>query len=641
MREPDDTVPHTTGKSNPLPASPHPKIVEFAGSKGLPIELLEETSFQYNARLERFYYDWTGPGSQRTIGKRIRAENPAPGESRFKWSEKDFSPDWPFCVPSVWDRGSRELALVVEGETDTMTAAAWGIPALGTPGATFWKPEWWEYLRGFERVVVVVEPDPGGVGLLKAVAGSRPIGAPPLYAVAPKFRPWNCKDLNDLHLSGFGPADLADMPAWQVITADPADRRGIVDLIAQRLENSRRDGDDGDYKALCPFHEDTDGNNFDFGPNGGGCFNPGCPSMESLPPGKTMYDWSFIVRLAAMLGIALVQTEEPTGRLITAHDFLQIDMPPRQWFWDGILWKGALGVIGARAKHGKSTLCLHLLRALAEGSDFLGRPTSATSGVYLNFELADDLLQELLRDILRDAPPEAMSRIHISQELSCRAQGESIPTFIERLGDFIPEDTGLAVIDTARGAFRLEGEAEYRPGDVGAMLRGLGELAHRRGIAILVVHHFRKGATGDFEDISGSGEWLASPDVMLSWSAELPEDDDALIVGELRVLGRIKPVKPITVSLSPKACVTCDQKTVVRLTDQERLVLAWIDKLGEATVPDVACSINCSERTVDRHVKRLLIKGVIYESGTKTGPGAGKPAKCYSSMPKGSIEVIT
>ncbi len=64
--------------------------------------------------------------------------------------------------------------ILVEGESDTHAMWHAGLPAIGIPGASSWKPDWWELLEtDWERVLVWVEDD-AGVNLLRSIVESAP-----------------------------------------------------------------------------------------------------------------------------------------------------------------------------------------------------------------------------------------------------------------------------------------------------------------------------------------------------------------------------------------------------------------------------------------------------------------------------------
>lgn len=108
--------------------------------------------------------------------------------------------------------------LLVEGESDCHAAWQRGVCAVGLPGASMWKPEFAELLRGRE-VIVWQEPDEGGATMVAKVAGSLP-KAKLLREVM--YRDAPAKDLCDLHQAVQAHGDSWEQ-AWQPIlrTATP------------------------------------------------------------------------------------------------------------------------------------------------------------------------------------------------------------------------------------------------------------------------------------------------------------------------------------------------------------------------------------------------------------------------------------
>lgn len=87
--------------------------------------------------------------------------------------------------------------LVVEGESDCHAGWQRGLPVVGLPGASQWKPEYASLLSGKE-VVVWQEPDEGGATMVAAISASLP-KARILRDVKHHGQPM--KDLCDLHQS--------------------------------------------------------------------------------------------------------------------------------------------------------------------------------------------------------------------------------------------------------------------------------------------------------------------------------------------------------------------------------------------------------------------------------------------------------
>lgn len=625
-------------------------VTEFSRSRGIPIDFLRRLNFTATAD-GALLYDWTGPEPGQTAVL-ARRRLPKGAERRFDWNKpKDAeAPNYPFAFQPLWaDLKELDTLLIVEGETDVLTAAVLDIPALGVPGSHAWKPEYWRYAKNFTRVVVVVEPDFGGVSLLEKVAASVPHdynGG--LYAVTFGFHPWHQKDLNDLYVNEAhnNPDSALDLlnsiPAHPVTSAYSLEE--ALSLVAQRLQNSRIEGED--RKAICPFHPDTDGN-LDFGPKGVRCFNPGCIISKGgigafkPDPRKDGYGPGHIRLLAAMLGIVLAENTENAAKLIPIHEFLSLNIPKPEYLLDGVLFRGGLAVLGGRRKEGKSYLALHLCRAIAQGEDFLSIPTMKAPCVYLNFEMDPRTFQHLyaipvLGPLARTNAP--MYLMHPEALLSPREPQEDAAAFVNRMSRLLEgiEEPGLIVIDTARGAFRMRGESERISGDVGAILRdALMTFCRSTGWCVLLVHHFRKGASGDAEDLSGSGEWLDAPDVYLIWTAKRKTEE--YILGELKIDGRVPPRDNITFKLSPTS-ITVDegivdfQEAVKQLTNEQMLLLTWINRLGKATTGELATKSGLSLRTVHRYVKQLERMALIYKAPVDKD-GRGRKGTEWAAYP--------
>src|SRR5262249_53339419 len=83
-------------------------------------------------------------------------------------------------------------------------------------------------------------------------------------------------------------------------------------------------------------------------------------------------------------------------KLMSWRELLDSTPESRNWTVEGILPDIGLAVLGGRAKEGKSTLAIHLGRAVASGQLFLGRQTQQKPVVYVNYEMPDDYLASLL-----------------------------------------------------------------------------------------------------------------------------------------------------------------------------------------------------------------------------------------------------
>ena len=72
---------------------------------------------------------------------------------------------------------------ITEGEIDAMTAQACGVPTVGVPGATSWKPYFREPFLGYRDVYILADGDEPGLQFANTVASTLPnakvVASPP------------------------------------------------------------------------------------------------------------------------------------------------------------------------------------------------------------------------------------------------------------------------------------------------------------------------------------------------------------------------------------------------------------------------------------------------------------------------------
>jgi hypothetical protein len=66
------------------------------------------------------------------------------------------------------------IAAITEGEIDAMTAQICGIPTVGVPGATSWKPYFAEPFLGYREVIILADGDDPGHQFANTVASQLP-----------------------------------------------------------------------------------------------------------------------------------------------------------------------------------------------------------------------------------------------------------------------------------------------------------------------------------------------------------------------------------------------------------------------------------------------------------------------------------
>ncbi len=240
-------------------------------------------------------------------------------------------------------------------------------------------------------------------------------------------------------------------------------------------------------------------------------------------------------------------TEKPCEgiQVLTWGDFLVHTQEggDGEWIIRGFLRPGWLVALIGHGKEGKTTLTLHLMASVGLGSDWVSRDiVTALPSVYLGFEMH----RQDLRSLITSVSDGCTFEYHPQVVLNWPA-----PLDLQEFKKFLEAQPlpGVLVLDTFRGAFLLGRDGEKDAGVTGKILRTLQQIARETNWTIIVIHHSRKSGEGEFLDGSGTGEWLAVPDAVWTWTRHCPSEP-----GILRVTGRMEPVDDMNISLSPGSC---------------------------------------------------------------------------------------
>ena len=102
-------------------------------------------------------------------GERMAVRYRGDGTPKFWFRDRDKP-----CLYGLWRLEDGPFMFLVEGESCAHTLWHHGIPAVGVPGAGNWRDDRdAAHLEGFERVMVVREPDQGGDRLVASMSRSR------------------------------------------------------------------------------------------------------------------------------------------------------------------------------------------------------------------------------------------------------------------------------------------------------------------------------------------------------------------------------------------------------------------------------------------------------------------------------------
>ena len=197
-------------------------------------------------------------------------------------------------------------------------------------------------------------------------------------------------------------------------------------------------------------------------------------------------------------------SDRPRPPIFRASDLLKKVFPDIQYVVPSYVPEGCT-ILAGRPKLGKSWLCLDIAIAVASGGDCMGNVRCQQGGVlYLALEDNERRLKSRLNRLMfsGQAPPKGLQMA--TDWPRADAGG------IEAIADWIAQnsDAKLVIVDvfamfrSVRRQIETQYDADY------AAIKGLQRLAGKTGVALIVVHHTRKGTGSDsgdpFEKISGT-----------------------------------------------------------------------------------------------------------------------------------------
>jgi hypothetical protein len=292
-----------------------------------------------------------------------------------------------------------------------------------------------------------------------------------------------------------------------------------------------------------------------------------------------------------------IEAPEPPQRTWRADQLLRAVFPKVRWLVPNIIPFG-LAILAGRAKVGKSWLTLQVAGAKGTGGVVLGEKLTPGRVLYLALEDGPRRLKD--RMIAQGwQPTEAV--VFVTE-----AGPEVLSALIRE------HDPELIIVDTLTAFYEGSLADQNDVALVSDRLRELHRLATDRDLALLIVDHHRKGATGDgVTDVAGSLGKGAVADTIISMYREGKSRD-----AKLEVVGRDVEAQEIDVRWDGR--FACWQPVVTdgtQLKHAPAILEALRDASGGLTVANLEKLLEVNRGTVHRTLDTLCGTGRVSESG--------------------------
>jgi predicted ATP-dependent serine protease len=280
-----------------------------------------------------------------------------------------------------------------------------------------------------------------------------------------------------------------------------------------------------------------------------------------------------------------------------------------EWIVPGLVVKGGITELGAKVKAGKTTLIMKLVRAAAEGFDFLDRPTMKTPTVYLTEQPAVSFRQAMERAGLLGRSDFHVLLHNDTRGMTWSDVAAAAVAECKRVGAY------LLVVDTLPQFAGLRGDSENNSGDALAAMEPLLRAASE-GIGVMLTRHERKSGGEVGDSGRGSSAFAGAVDIVLS--LRRPEGNAKKTLRVLQALSRFSETPADTlIELTDSGYISLGDPHEAALKEARDSILRNSTTSEEEAIDlkGLMESTKLPRATAQRAVKDLADEGALLKVG--------------------------
>lgn len=305
-------------------------------------------------------------------------------------------------------------------------------------------------------------------------------------------------------------------------------------------------------------------------------------------------------------------TDKPKNKfrdkLVSARTIFERAPDYVEELWTDFFACNEMYLLAAPPRLGKSLFTLALAKAVATGTEFLGRPTKKGKVILVSKEDAEDKLKE--RMIAQTWGDEEFDNISFQNDFTL----DDLPDLIEYLEQ---EKPALLVLDTL-SRIRTDNLSE-NDSKLSSYLSPLQDAAQKNNVCVIVVHHTTKGGliTESREEIFNKVRGTGSLRGVCRGMVVLTEGKDCTrLVAEN---GRSEP-KDLRIKLNPYTLIWKQlgkwNPPQVDISQKDK-VLDWLKRNQSGQVVQIAKELNIQTKTIHKILTRLVSENLARKEGQR------------------------